>query len=154
MNWTDIFAAWGTTDATSWIADVEALTTEGVYYADPHTGPVEGRTGLIAVIEQFRTLMPDGSAVARDADGYDGHARAAVDFAVPRSPRIKTPPIRGLTAFNTSARRMRSWPTIAVNGYTGAKARFLGLKLAPSGAARHYTARDSATGCQPLSTPL
>lgn len=80
MDWTDIFAAWGTTDAAEWVADVENLTTEGVYYADPHTGPVEGRTGLIAVIEQFRTLMPDGGAVARDADGYDGHGRAAVDF--------------------------------------------------------------------------
>ena len=80
MDWTKIFAAWGTTDAAEWVADVENLTTEGVYYADPHTGPVEGRTGLIAVIEQFRTLMPDGGAVARDADGYDGHGRAAVDF--------------------------------------------------------------------------
>ncbi len=80
MNWTDIFAAWGTTDPGKWVADIEALTTEGVYYADPHTGPVEGRSGLISVIEQFRTLMPEGAAVARDADGYEGHARAAVDF--------------------------------------------------------------------------
>jgi hypothetical protein len=42
--------------------------------------------------------------------------RAAVDFAVPRSPRIRTPPMRVSTAFKMSARRMRSCPTIAVKG--------------------------------------
>ena len=41
---------------------------------------------------------------------------AAVDFAVPFSPRINTPPMRGLIAFNTSARFSRSWPTRALNG--------------------------------------
>jgi hypothetical protein len=34
-------------------------------------------------------------------------ARAAVDFAVPRSPRISTPPIRELIALRTSARFIR-----------------------------------------------
>src|SRR5215216_7091027 len=47
------------------------------------------------------------------------NARAAVDLAVPRSPRIKTPPMRVSTAFKMSARRMRSCPTIAVNGKIG-----------------------------------
>jgi hypothetical protein len=40
-----------------------------------------------------------------------------VDFAVPRSPRIKTPPIRGLTALRIRARNIRSCPTMAENGY-------------------------------------
>src|SRR5678815_2721477 len=43
-------------------------------------------------------------------------ARAAVDLAVPRSPRINTPPMRVATAFKINARRMRCWPTIAVKG--------------------------------------
>ncbi len=37
-----------------------------------------------------------------------GQARAAVDFAVPRSPRINTPPICGLMAFRSRARFIRS----------------------------------------------
>jgi hypothetical protein len=44
------------------------------------------------------------------------NARAAVDFAVPLSPRINTPPIRGLIAFRINARSIRSCPTIAVKG--------------------------------------
>ena len=43
----------------------------------------------------------------------------AVDLAVPRSPRINTPPMRGSTAFSTRARFMRSCPTMAVNGKIG-----------------------------------
>src|ERR1017187_2904134 len=45
-------------------------------------------------------------------------ARTAVDLAVPFSPRIRTPPIAGLMALRTSAWRMGSWPTMAVNGKT------------------------------------
>jgi hypothetical protein len=43
-------------------------------------------------------------------------ARAAVDLAVPRSPRMSTPPMALLIAFKIRARFMRSWPTIAVKG--------------------------------------
>ena len=43
-------------------------------------------------------------------------ARTAVDFAVPFSPRISTPPIAGLIAFRTSASFIRCWPTIALKG--------------------------------------
>ena len=43
-------------------------------------------------------------------------ARTAVDFAVPFSPWIKTPPSRGLTTFSTSAFFMSSCPIMAVNG--------------------------------------
>jgi len=80
MSWTDIFSAWGTAGADDWVGTIEALTTENVFYADPHSGPISGRQGLIGVVEQFRSMMPDGGAAARDSDGYDGHARAAVDF--------------------------------------------------------------------------
>src|SRR5215208_3455444 len=60
---------------------------------------------------QSFTTFTLGSSAAR--------AREAVDLAVPRSPRIKTPPIRVSTALRMSARRMRSCPTIAVNGKIG-----------------------------------
>jgi len=43
-------------------------------------------------------------------------ARAAVDLAVPRSPRMSTPPIWGLMAFSIRARRIFSWPTMALKG--------------------------------------
>src|SRR3982074_3695176 len=46
-------------------------------------------------------------------------ARTAVDLAVPFSPRMRTPPMAGLTALSSSASRIRSWPTMAVKGYTG-----------------------------------
>ncbi|KAA3656893.1 MAG: hypothetical protein DWQ04_29705, partial [Chloroflexi bacterium] len=49
-------------------------------------------------------------------------ARDAVDFAVPRSPRIRTPPICGLTAFRINARIIFSCPTMAVNGNTARRA--------------------------------
>ncbi len=57
---------------------------------------------------QSTTTFTLGSKAAR--------ARAAVDLAVPRSPRIRTPPMRGSTALRIRARRMRCCPTIAVNG--------------------------------------
>ena len=43
-------------------------------------------------------------------------ARTAVDFAVPFSPRTRTPPIAGEIALRTSARRMSSIATTALNG--------------------------------------
>ncbi len=41
---------------------------------------------------------------------------AAVDLAVPRSPRISTPPICEFTALRTNARFICSCPTMAVKG--------------------------------------
>jgi hypothetical protein len=43
-------------------------------------------------------------------------ARAAVDLAVPRSPRISTPPMPLLMALRMRARFILSWPTMAVKG--------------------------------------
>ncbi len=80
MPWTEIFATWGSDDADARAAVVGAMTVAEVYYADPHTGPISGQQALLQMIAQFRAMMPEGSAVARDADGYGGHARAAVDF--------------------------------------------------------------------------
>ena len=59
---------------------------------------------------QPATASMSGSSPAR--------ARTAVDLAVPRSPRISTPPIAGLTALRTRAVFIWSWPTRAVNGRT------------------------------------
>src|SRR5579864_958061 len=58
---------------------------------------------------QPSTTSCSGSSRAR--------ARTAVDFPVPFSPRISTPPIVGLIAFRTRASFICSWPTIAVNGH-------------------------------------
>ena len=60
--------------------------------------------------------MKRQSLTTRTLGSKAARARAAVDLAVPRSPRMSTPPMRGSTALSTRARRMRSWPTIAVNG--------------------------------------
>jgi hypothetical protein len=81
MLWTDVFDAWGAADANSWSALVDALASDTIYYADPHSGPLTGKQAFLGMIEQFRTMMPEGSAKARDVDGYDGHARAAVEFS-------------------------------------------------------------------------
>ena len=43
-------------------------------------------------------------------------ARTAVDLAVPLSPRMRTPPMRGLMALRMRANFMSSWPTMEVNG--------------------------------------
>jgi hypothetical protein len=63
------------------------------------------RAARVTVKAATSTTSSSGSSAAR--------ARAAVDLAVPRSPRISTPPICGLMALRMSARFMRSWPTIA-----------------------------------------
>jgi len=55
-------------------------------------------------------------SIASSSGRRAAKARAAVDLAVPRSPRMSTPPMRGSTALSTRARRMRSCPTIAVKG--------------------------------------
>src|SRR5690349_16783915 len=44
-------------------------------------------------------------------------ARTIVDFAVPFSPRTRTPPTAGDTALSSSARRRSARPTTAENGY-------------------------------------
>ena len=46
-------------------------------------------------------------------------ARAAVDLAVPLSPRMSTPPISGLMAFRIKPRFIGAWPTMAVKGKIG-----------------------------------
>src|SRR5215216_1800754 len=71
---------------------------------------VEGLSGSHPKRQSFTTFTLGNNAAK---------AREAVDFAVPRSPRIRTPPMRVSTAFKMSARRMRSCPTIAVNGKIG-----------------------------------
>jgi hypothetical protein len=45
-----------------------------------------------------------------------GRARTAVDLAVPRWPRINTPPMVGSTAVRRMARFISSCPTIAEKG--------------------------------------
>ena len=69
---------------------------------------------------QFDEVAPTPPDVAASAAPTAANtcasARTAVDFAVPFSPRISTPPISGRTAHNKSASRSRSWPTIALNG--------------------------------------
>src|SRR5205807_8575120 len=57
---------------------------------------------------QSATTSTSGSSRAR--------ARTAVDFAVPFSPRMSTPPIAGLIALSTSDCFIDSWPTSAVKG--------------------------------------
>jgi hypothetical protein len=42
--------------------------------------------------------------------------RTAVDFPVPRSPKINTPPTDGSIAAMIIARFISSWPTMAENG--------------------------------------
>ena len=46
-------------------------------------------------------------------------ARAAVDFAVPFSPRISMPPMPGSMASSSNANFMRSCPRIALKGKSG-----------------------------------
>jgi hypothetical protein len=57
--------------------------------------------------------QPDTTSISGSSAA---NARAAVDLAVPRSPRISTPPMLLEIAFKISARFMRSWPTMAVKG--------------------------------------
>src|SRR5207248_558029 len=71
---------------------------------------VAGRVGS-QPNRQLATVGSSGSSAAR--------ARAAVDLAVPFSPRTNTPPILGLTAFKRRPSFIRSWPTNAVNGNMG-----------------------------------
>ena len=85
---------------------------------------IAGLVGGAGVKVVDRTAAPDPDALvpvlatmaAVGAGAGSARARAAVDLAVPRSPRISTPPMRGLTALRMSARRIRFWPTMAVKG--------------------------------------
>ena len=86
---------------------------EGVLTVAQHTlqvqradHPVLG--GADGQLDERRLLVDSESTCARP--------RTAVDFAVPFSPRISTPPISGRTAHSTSASRNRSCPTMALNG--------------------------------------
>ena len=73
--------------------------------------------GLARAAAVFAVVPDTKRTVTRLSDGgYCGtnlfalltpRARAAVDFAVPRSPRINTPPILVSMAFNINARRIR-----------------------------------------------
>jgi len=49
-------------------------------------------------------------AMASSSGRSAAKARAAVDLAVPRSPRMSTPPMRGSTALSTRARRSAFLP--------------------------------------------
>ncbi len=68
------------------------------------------------------SVAPMGSSTSRASSSTSrstaARPRTAVDFAVPFSPRISTPPISGRTAHNTRASRSRSCPTSALNGYS------------------------------------
>src|ERR1700686_4947907 len=76
-----------------------------------------------------------------------GSARTAVDLAVPRSPRMRTPPIAGLIALWTSAVFIASCPTSAVKGSI-ARPRAIDLIL-PAGR-RCETERVSARSRMPV----
>src|ERR1700724_3288802 len=75
-----------------------------------------------------------------------GSARTAVDLGVPRSPRMRTPPIAGLIALRTSAVFIASCPTSAVNGSVRPRAIDLILPAAP----RCETERGSAGSRVPV----
>jgi hypothetical protein len=87
-------------------------STTGVGFGDGRVGdlrpvgaPCRG-SGLLT--GQPSTASMGGRRAAR--------ARTAVDLPVPRSPKTRTPPIIGSMAVRTIARRMSSWPTMAVKG--------------------------------------
>ena len=81
-----------------------------------------GREGVLAVAQHALQVQRADHPVLGRADGQlderrirqstaestSARPRTAVDFAVPFSPRISTPPISGRTAHSTSASRSRS----------------------------------------------
>src|ERR1700724_1948126 len=75
-----------------------------------------------------------------------GSARTAVDLAVPRSPRMRTPPIAGLIALRTSAVFIASCPTSAVKGSIRPRA----IDLILPAALRCETDRESARPRAPV----
>ena len=70
------------------------------------------RRGSAGLQEKRQSSTTSISGSRRDS------ARTAVDFAVPRSPRISTPPMAGLMALSSRAVFIESWPTRAVKGMT------------------------------------
>lgn len=80
MAWTEIFNAWGDDKDDAWETRITEMTTKDVYYADPHMGGLQGRDAVIRMVTQFRQMMAGGYARAKNADGYEGHVRAAVTF--------------------------------------------------------------------------
>ena len=74
---------------------------------------------LLLLASQLEWMLAGGgldwcvSRCAASASQLYGWAER-VDFAVPFSPRISTPPMDGLIAFSTRASFICSWPTIAV----------------------------------------
>src|SRR3990172_8197367 len=84
----------------------------------PSPAAARSRHSVHHVVGESGSQPKRQSATTFTSGNSAASARAAVDLAVPRSPRIRTPPMRGLTAFRTRARHMRSWPTMAVRGKT------------------------------------
>jgi hypothetical protein len=76
----------------------------------------------LALLDRLLDVESADDAVFRCAHGQIHEAcpalRGRQDLAarLPRSPRIKTPPIWDEIAFKMSARFIRSWPTMAVKG--------------------------------------
>ncbi len=94
--------------STKGVARVMKGISEAVPYFEEHSSQRwAGSFGSQPKRQPWMTFC-SGSSFAK--------ARAAVDFAVPRSPMINTPPMRGSTAFKISARFIFSCPTMAVNG--------------------------------------
>ena len=73
--------------------------------------PIKSKSDLCELKGSSFTISISGSKSAI--------ALIVVDFPVPRSPIIITPPIFGSITFNCKASFISSWPTIAVNGKTG-----------------------------------
>ncbi len=83
------------------------LTSSG--FVRPRPGsPGPGSAGMSQENRQPATTSTSGRTAAS--------ARTIVDFAVPFSPRTRTPPTAGDTALSTKASRRSSRPTTAVKG--------------------------------------
>ena len=75
---------------------------------------ITGTKGKSTTSYYMRYILDD--YMASTGGKRSASARTAVDFAVPFSPCIKTPPSLGLTTFSTSAFFIVSWPMMAVKG--------------------------------------
>ena len=109
---------------------VQQVDLVDVQHAAVRAGKQTRREGVLAVAQHPLQVQRADHPVLGGADGQlderrsrastadstSARPRTAVDFAVPFSPRISTPPISGRTAHSTSASRSRSWPTMALNG--------------------------------------
>ena len=109
---------------------VQQVDLVDVQHAAVCAGQQSRREGVLTVAQHTLQVQRADHAVLGGADGQldqrptrhllptstCARPRTAVDFAVPFSPRISTPPISGRTAHSTSASRSRSCPTMALNG--------------------------------------